>query len=64
MVEDRACLCLASMAELLQGVKDKKEKRQLEMLFDRVPLLHGEPTGRLSAGQPRQMLRSKGLQIR
>lgn len=63
MVEDRACLCSVSVAELLQGVKGQKEKRQLEMLFDSVPLLHVEPADWLTAGNALQMLRSKGFQI-
>ncbi len=63
MVEDRACLCSVSVAELLQGVKGQKEKRQLEMLFDSVPLLHVEPADWLSAGLALQALRSKGFKI-
>ena len=63
MVEDRACLCSVSVAELLQGVKGQKEKRQLEMLFDSVPLLDVEPADWLSAGQALQALRIKGFQI-
>lgn len=63
MVEDRACLCSVSVAELLQGVKGQKEKRQLEMLFDTVPLLHVEPADWLSAGLALQALRSQGFQI-
>ena len=63
MVEDRACLCSVSVAELLQGVKGQKEKRQLEMLFDTVPLLPVEPADWLSAGLALQRLRSKGFQI-
>ncbi len=63
MVEDRACLCSVTVAELLQGVKGQKEKRQLEMLFDSVPLLNVEPADWLSAGLALQALRSKGFQI-
>ena len=37
MAEDRACLCRVSVADLLQGGKGQKERRQLEMLFDSVP---------------------------
>ena len=63
MATDRACLCSVSVAELLQGVKGQKEKRQLELLFNNVTLLHVEPEDWVSAGHNLQALRSKGFQI-
>ena len=63
MAQDCACLCSVTVAELLQGVKGQKEKRQLEMMFDSVTLLHVEPPDWFSAGQALQALRGKGFQI-
>ncbi len=63
MVHDRACLCSVSVAELLLGVKGVKEKKQLEMMFASVALLHVEPADWYSAGQSLQALRGKGFHI-
>jgi len=63
MAQDRACLCSVSVAELLQGVKGPKEMKQLDLLFDNVPLLHVEPADWLDAGRTLQLLRARGLQI-
>ncbi len=63
MADDRACLCSVSVAELLQGIKNQKEQRQLELLFDNVILLPVEPEDWVSAGRSLQQLRSQGFQI-
>jgi predicted nucleic acid-binding protein len=63
LADDLACLCSVSVAELLQGVKGIKEKRQLDMLIDSVRLLNVEPGDWVSAGLALQNTRSKGFQI-
>lgn len=63
MVHDSACLCSVSVAELLLGVKGLKEKKQLELMFASVTLLHVEPADWYSAGQSLQALRGKGFHI-
>jgi predicted nucleic acid-binding protein len=63
MAQDQACMCSVSVAELLQGVKGAKEIKQLELLFDNVPVLAVEPADWFDAGRTLHLLRGRGLQI-
>ena len=61
--EDAALLCSVTVAELLQGVKNKKEKQQLESLFAHVERLAVEDEDWTTAGHALQALRTKGIQL-
>lgn len=63
LADDLALMCSVNQTELLQGVKGQKEQRQLEFLFENVPLLDVEPADWASAGRSLHALRSKGFQL-
>ena len=61
--EDAALLCSVTVAELVQGVKGKKEKQQLEFLFAHVERLAVEDSDWTTAGHVLQALRAKGIKL-
>ncbi|WP_296493181.1 PIN domain-containing protein [Rhodoferax sp.] len=63
LASDRAALCGAVQAELMQGAKGRKEQEQLDFLLANVPCLDIIPADWLSAGRLLAQLRAKGLQV-
>lgn len=62
LASDKASLCSVSVAELLQGVKGAKEKRQLDLLFASVPIHEVQAQDWRHAGQALHALRLEGFQ--
>lgn len=63
LTSDRAALCGAIQAELMQGAKGRKEQEQLDFLLANVPCFEITPADWLSAGRLLAQLRAKGLQV-
>ncbi len=60
---DQALLCGVVMTELLQGVKGKKEKQQLDFLFSGIEILDTINKDWIDAGLCLQNLRNKGITL-
>jgi predicted nucleic acid-binding protein len=69
IVEGRARMCGAVVAELLQGVKkdasnkSKQEAAQLQLLIERVPTVETIEADWYTAGHALQALRQKGMTL-
>ena len=61
--EDKALLCGVVVAELLQGVKGKRENRQLDLLFSTMDSLPCEENAWHEAGLMLQDLKHKGITV-
>ena len=60
---DSAILCDVVVAELLQGIKSKTEKQQLQLLFETVERVAVIPSDWDEAGNLLQQLRRKGITL-
>ena len=61
--DDKAFMTGPVIAELLHGVRGKKEAGELNLLFQTIPCLNVEQSDWISTGKKLQALRSKGLSI-
>ena len=61
--DESAVLCSVTAAELLQGAKGKKEKRELDFLLDTVECLAVVEDDWIQAGLLLQGLREKGVTV-
>jgi predicted nucleic acid-binding protein len=63
IAEDRARLCSAVVAELLQGATTPKDAAAAEALGKAIPLLQSDDSTWLEAGRLGQRLRMKGVGV-
>ena len=61
IVADDAVICMVSIAELLQGVKNAKQQKQLDLLFEHIEVLEITKENWFEAGKLTQQLRRKGV---
>lgn len=63
VAEDRARICAAVVAELIQGAVSAKDLAAAETLAETVPLLEAEDSHWLSAGRLARQVRQKGATV-
>ena len=60
---DKAFITGPVIAELLHGVRGKKETNQLDVLFDTIPCMDVEHTDWVNTGKKLQALQKRGLTV-